>query len=282
MQTTKSFIRKRLKALYPAEEIESFVKLILENCLNISRTDLVMMHDVQITAAKLIEIEQIVNRLAEYEPIQYILGKTNFFGYDFKVSPDVLIPRPETEELVEWILKEHFPGQSLLDIGTGSGCIPVSLTREGHFSDVEAFDISDRALTIATENAKSNDVKIRFSKVDILRWDNYFFDRDWDIIVSNPPYVTFSEKDLMLKNVVDYEPHLALFVNNDDPLLFYRVIAQFANQYLVPGGLLFFEINEQYGTEVSRLLDELGYSSVVIRKDLSGKDRMIKAVKNSL
>ena len=280
MQPTKSFIRKRLKDLYPAEEIESFIKLILENCLNVSRTNLVMMHDVQISAAKLIEIEQIVNRLAEYEPIQYILGKTSFLGSDFKVSPDVLIPRPETEELVEWMLKEHTTGQRILDIGTGSGCIPVSLALAGHFSEVEAFDISEGALAVAAQNAELNQVNIRYSKVDILRWDEYCFDREWDIVVSNPPYVTYAEKDLMFKNVVEYEPHLALFVENNDPLLFYREIALFANKYLVPGGLLFFEINEQYGAEIGRLLEKLHYSSVIIRKDLSGKDRMIKAVKN--
>ena len=280
MQPTKSLIRKRLKDLYPAEEIESFIKLILENCLNVSRTNLVMMHDVQISAAKLIEIEQIVNRLAEYEPIQYILGKTSFLGSDFKVSPDVLIPRPETEELVEWMLKEHTTGQRILDIGTGSGCIPVSLALTGHFSEVEAFDISEGALAVAAQNAELNQVNIRYSKVDILRWDEYCFDREWDIVVSNPPYVTYAEKDLMFKNVVEYEPHLALFVENNDPLLFYREIALFANKYLVPGGLLFFEINEQYGAEIGRLLEKLHYSSVIIRKDLSGKDRMIKAVKN--
>jgi Methylase of polypeptide chain release factors len=192
----------------------------------------------------------------------------------------VLIPRPETEELVEWMLKEHTTGQRILDIGTGSGCIPVSLALTGHFSEVEAFDISEGALAVAAQNAELNQVNIRYSKVDILRWDEYCFDREWDIVVSNPPYVTYAEKDLMFKNVVEYEPHLALFVENNDPLLFYREIALFANKYLVPGGLLFFEINEQYGAEIGRLLEKLHYSSVIIRKDLSGKDRMIKAVKN--
>jgi release factor glutamine methyltransferase len=215
------------------------------------------------------------NRLQHFEPIQYILGETEFYGLPFKVTPATLIPRPETEELVDWILAHYNKNhKTLLDIGTGSGCIAITLAKNLPSLEISAMDISEETLKIASENAKDHKVGVIFSKVDIL--NALALPQKYDIIVSNPPYVRNSEKKNMQKNVLDYEPTMALFVEDDNPLLFYSKIAALAKNYLNPKGFLFFEINEYLGKEVIQLLKRESFSEIELKKDFFGKDRMIK------
>ena len=239
---------------------------------------------------------ELAARVAKGEPVQYVLGEADFCGLTLKVEPGVLIPRPETEELVNWVVENVNDNLSsncqLLDIGTGSGCIAVALSKKLENAEVEAWDVSDVALQIAQENAEKNGVNVKIKKVDVLSplnsWQakraedtmtqpstlNYY-----DIIVSNPPYIYEEEKEEMEKNVLEYEPSLALFVPNEDPLLFYRKIGLLSLQLLNDGGLLFFEINRRFGKEVVTMLQELGYEAVELRQDLFGNDRMVKAIK---
>lgn len=277
MLKAKSLIKSRLADLYSTGEIESFTRLILQRVLGLTGVQLLLIKDEQIPVAKLVEIEQIVTRLAQYEPIQYIFNETEFYGLLFYVNPSVLIPRPETEELVEWILKSAGKRTSLLDIGTGSGCIAVSCAKKGNFHKIGAYDISGEALQIAQKNAMQNQVSIDFSRIDILNWRSYTYKHKWDIIVSNPPYVTYEERKMMESNVLDYEPHLALFVDDDDPLLFYREISLFARENMSRGGNLFFEINEAFGLQTRDLLSELGFIHCELRQDINGKCRMVRA-----
>jgi release factor glutamine methyltransferase len=279
MQDAKKMIREKLQSLYPPEEIESFISMIFSYVLGFTRLEMHLRQTAKIPEAKLIQIAEIVNRLAEYEPIQYVLGETEFFGLKFKVSPAVLIPRPETEELVDWILKdkqEHF--SSFLDVGTGSGCIPVAIAKSSQFVNVEGWDISEEALLVARKNAKINNVPVVFFRFDIFKWHEIPVGKKWDIIASNPPYVMYKEKELMNKNVTDFEPHLALFVPDKDPLIFYREIIGFASKHLNRGGHLYFEINEKLGLEVSLLLQSASFTDIVLRKDINGKDRMVRAI----
>ena len=269
--------RNNLSGLYPPEEIESFITLLFEHLFKLSRIQLHFKQHEIIPEAKLTQLKEILDRLGKFEPIQYILGETEFYGLKFKVNSSVLIPRPETEELVDWILKDS-PQQdaSLLDIGTGSGCIPVAITKNRTDLRTEGWDVSIEALNTAHENAILNKVTVNFSKVDILDWCNYPADVKFDIIVSNPPYVTRSEESLMLKNVTEHEPHLAVFVPDENALVFYQAIAAFSEYHLNAGGCLYFEINERMGGAVERLLRK-HFSTVTVKKDINGKDRMVKA-----
>ncbi len=216
-------------------------------------------------------------RLLADEPIQYILGETVFYNLRIKVTPDVLIPRPETEELVHWIVEDikegTAQGDRILDLGTGSGCIAISLA-DALKTEVTGLDVSEEALKVAVANAWENKVSVNWMQLDILSEER--LPGTYTIMVSNPPYVRFSERELMKPNVVDHEPHLSLFVENDDPLLFYKKIAALGQSHLIPGGLLYFEINEYLSEELTVLLQEFGYSDIVLRKDLFGKDRMIR------
>jgi release factor glutamine methyltransferase len=209
------------------------------------------------------------------------LGHTEFYGLQFKVNPSVLIPRPETEELVEWVLNSNLPQTAIniLDIGTGSGCIAISLKKNLPNATIWAIDISAEALKTAKENAKLNDAEVHFIETDVLNQNQTFnlLPLNFNLIISNPPYVTPADKGLMHANVTDFEPHTALFVPQDDPLLFYKSIADLAAKKLIKGGLLFFEINESYGEETAVMLEEKQFKQVELRKDLSGRDRMIKA-----
>ena len=223
------------------------------------------------------QITEILNRMGSNEPIQYILGETQFFGLNFKVTPAVLIPRAETEELVDWIITDEGDrSQSLLDIGTGSGCIPVAIDKNTRMTRVEGWDISEKALEVARLNATRNGSKVQFGKQDIFNPTGMAELPKWDVIVSNPPYVLNEEAGLMAKNVLDFEPHLALFVPDNDPLLFYRTIAQFAKKHLSQQGRLYFEINERMGEAMATLLQEYGFNEILTRKDLQGKVRMIR------
>ena len=277
MQAAIIHIRSELQGLYPDTEIKSFSNLIIEKVSGFSRTEIIVNKNTLFSVEQRHVIENFIEKLKEYVPIQYILGETEFFGLPFHVNESVLIPRPETEELVDWIRNENDrnanPG--ILDIGTGSGCIAISLKHEFTNATVDAFDISEKALETAQSNATLNKLEVTFSKVDILNAPETY--QKWDIIVSNPPYVTEQEKSTILPNVLEHEPHLALFVSDNGPLLFYRCIAVFAQQHLKPKGKLYFEINRQFGKATVDLLTAMGFGNVELRKDISGNDRMVRA-----
>lgn len=278
MQVAKKLIFDRLSSLYSRQEIESLSRLIFEKIPGFSRLQVHLNQHETISAANLAQIKEIIDRLTRFEPIQYILGDTEFYGLTLKVNRTVLIPRPETEELVDWIIKDcHLLNPSILDIGTGSGCIPISLVKNIPGASAEGWDISTDSLMVAKENAEINQVKIDFIYTDILNLDYPSHPNKYDIIVSNPPYVTTSEQSLMLRNVIDYEPHIALFVPDADALIFYRAIADMAQINLKPGGNLYFEINEQFGNEITELLASKGFINIFLKKDINGKARMIKA-----
>ena len=278
MQVAKKLILDRLSSLYSRQEIESLTRLIFEKFPGFSRLQVHLNQHETISAANLAQIKEITDRLTRFEPIQYILGDTEFYGLTLKVNRAVLIPRPETEELVDWIIKDcHLLNPAILDIGTGSGCIPISLVKNIPGASAEGWDISTDALMVAKENAEINKVKIDFIYADILNLDYPSHHNKYDIIASNPPYVTTSEQPVMLSNVIDYEPHIALFVPDADALIFYRAIADVAQIYLKPGGNLYFEINEQFGNEITELLASKGFINILLKKDINGKARMIKA-----
>ncbi len=254
-------------------EAKNISSMLLEEFYGISQTDFILNNSVKSYHRK--EVEEAINRLKHNEPIQYVLGKAHFYGRDFKVNPNVLIPRKETEELVDHIIKDHpnFGGR-ILDIGTGSGCIPITLSIELTDATVEAIDISQDALEIARENTKSLNTSIVFHQLDILSSEQ--LPNTYDIIVSNPPYVLDKEKALMQPNVLNHEPHLALFVEDETPLVFYKAIITKATHSLNPKGILYFEINEQFGNEVSEMMKSTRGGNTKIIKDMQGKDRIVK------
>ncbi len=272
------FMQEELKSLYPASEIRQFSRLIFSFLMDFSSTDLLLKGDELLSDSQMSFLDESIERLKSHEPIQYVLGETEFLDLTLKVNPSTLIPRPETEELVVWITDSIEPGhKSVLDIGTGSGCIALGIKSKKPKLSVEAWDVSEDALKISKVNAKLNDLVISLSRKDILTFQpDSDCTRKYDVVVSNPPYVLDSEKEVMESNVLEYEPHLALFVENDDPLIFYRKITEVAKIILKKGGFLFFEINEAYGDEVKEILSENGFTDIQIRKDLSGKDRMVR------
>ena len=271
-----SFIKSELKEFYLVNEIDSFIYLIFEKLLDYSRTQLLLYQDKEINKNSYHKIKQITSDLKTYKPIQYILGETEFYGLKFNAVQNVLIPRPETEELVDWIIKENANKSiKILDIGTGSGCIAISLAKNLPKSIVYASDISETALKVAEQNCNLNNTNVRLLNFDILDSETEL-DETFDIIVSNPPYITEKEKVVMQKNVLDFEPELALFVPNEDPLLFYRSILNFGLNHLSANGQIYFEINESYGKETESLMKEKGFENIVLKKDINGKDRMIK------
>ena len=337
MKETITSIRKSLETLYPPEEIRSLTQWILEKVCNLSRNQQIVCKDNQLSDTEKESVQMIVERLKNSEPIQYIFGETEFYGLTFEVTPAVLIPRPETEELVHRIIREQTASKQLhyklsqkeslyfslcnsvsslwfsvkrknklhretqrrhrepqrfvnlcdnvkftpstlriLDIGTGSGCIAITLAKELRNAQVYALDISEEALQIARQNAQRNNVAIQFIQADILS-ENLLKFPLFDIIVSNPPYITMREKAAMKLNVLDYEPHDALFVPDDDPLRFYRRIAEFGLEKIVPNGLLYLEINALFGETICRMLHQKGYRNIELSCDLSGKERFIKA-----
>ena len=274
-------IHEALSEIYPKTEIDSFFFLMIEEKLNLQRIDTVLKPDLLISQDNLTTFIKIIKRLQNEEPIQYILKKTSFYGLPFIVDKNTLIPRPETEELVAWIIEEASKGKlhkkdkiSILDIGTGTGCIPISLAKNLIKSSVSAIDISQKALLIAKKNALLNNTKIDFFEMDILNTES--LPQKFDIIVSNPPYVRELEKTEIKKNVLQNEPHLALFVDNNNPLLFYKKIADLAIKYLRKNGLLFFEINQYLEKETVKMLEMKGFKNIELRKDLFGNYRMIQ------
>lgn len=277
MQSTIQYLKTELGALYPAGEVESMTRQIIEWITGWDFTRQLIHRNETFTREQSEKVRSIVQRLLKHEPLQYILGETFFSGLKIRVTPAVLIPRPETEELVGLISDHNLPdGSRLLDIGTGSGCIALALKKRFPETTVSACDISPDALAIARENSLINQLDVDFFQADILSWNS----RKWplfDVIVSNPPYVTVSEKKQMQRNVLDFEPPTALFVADNNPLLYYRAIAAFASEYLKKGGFLFFEINEKFGPETANLLRVQGFAEVHLKTDLQGKNRMVVA-----
>ncbi len=263
--------------IYPLSEAENLVNWLLEHHLGLRRVD--MMHFLEekdLPKALKADFE----RLKTGEPIQYILGYGPFYGRPFKVSPATLIPRNETEELVHLIIKENpQPNLTILDIGIGTGCIPITLALELKSAQVYGIDVSEAALTLAKENAKSLKSEVVFTKCDILTENPDL--PSLDILVSNPPYIPIREKSEMHQNVVNFEPELALFVSDEDPLLFYKVIASKGKNLLKPTGKIYFEINERYGNEVIALLESMNYSTIRLIQDLNGKNRIITALNSN-
>ena len=265
---------KQLKDIAQEREIISWAYISIDFLLGYNRSECIINSDKEITIDVSDRINQIIGDLKANIPIQYIIGEAEFFGLKFKVNEHTLIPRLETEELVQWILEHEFT--SLLDIGTGSGCISIAVKKNKNV-EILAIDVSGPALLLAKENARINEVDINFSVQDILTTDSLM---RVDVIISNPPYVLEKEKDLMLNNVLDNEPHSALFVSNENPLLFYKKIAELAYLSLSKNGLLFFEINENFGVEIVELLKCIGFVDIELKKDINEKDRMLKAIKN--
>lgn len=277
-----------LRNIQDEQEIESFFFILTEYLHNLKRVDLALNPNFELTEAEVEKWNFILAELQLEKPIQYITGEAWFFGLRFEVNENTLIPRPEAEELVDWILSssitQHPTPLTILDIGTGSGCIPISLKANLPQANVSAIDVSEKALEVAKRNATSNKVEINFFQTNILEVEdlsqlptsNFQPPTSIDIIVSNPPYVRNLEKQEIKKNVLDYEPHLALFVEDTDALLFYRKIAQLALKNLSPNGLLFFEINQYLGKETVELLQNLGFINIELKKDMYGNDRMIK------
>ena len=270
-------IRERLAGQYTTGEIDAFIRIIATDLLQIDNTTLFLRDDVTLTTEKAQLLDTAIERLLDNEPIQYITGSTEFCDSIIGVNPSVLIPRPETGELVRWIAQENSNAKCrILDIGTGSGCIAIALAKQLPQSDVSAWDISAKALATAANNSKNNATEIKFEQHDILAYPPQSSDT-FDIIVSNPPYIKEIEKEQMESNVLQWEPSLALFVPDNDPLLFYRTIAEKAKQMLTTGGKLYFEINREHGTEVCEMLSQLGYKGIELRKDFADNDRMVRA-----
>ena len=282
----RDYFNKTLKKLYPTSEIDTFLFLLLEEYLNFKRIDIVLKSNFEISPEDLILLRSSTKLLEQEIPIQYILGKTEFYGFPFILNEHVLIPRPETEELITSILEKVLKTKTfhtnakekqlkILDIGTGSGCIPISLKKSLPFAEITAIDVSNEALTIAKKNAVLNKVDINLTQQDILKTTS--LNQLYDIIVSNPPYVRESEKKEIKNNVLNNEPHMALFVKDNNPLVFYNKIAELAKNHLSENGTLFFEINQYLGKETVELIKLKGFNKIQLKKDIFGRDRIIIA-----
>lgn len=273
IETAYRQLISKLGGIYEPGEAASVARIVFEDALgirNLNRQD-------KLKPGQMVLLEAISGRLLQQEPVQYVLGTADFYGLKFKVDERVLIPRQETEELVHWILEEN--GEAplrVLDIGAGSGCIPITLKKHRHFWQVESVDISADALELARANAEMNRVEVLFSQIDILDRAQWKSLGDYDLVVSNPPYIPMEESTLMPEWVLRYEPHLALFVDQGGPLLFYQVIAEFAFTALRPEGKLFFEVNEFNAGEVVQVIEKKGFKSIELKKDINGKNRMLK------
>lgn len=280
LEYKKRFIND-LKDEYLLEEIYSFFNILIKYYLKVSRLELALDPQKEISSEEIKLFDKISLQLQQHKPIQYILGETEFFGLKFQVDKNVLIPRPETEELVSWILldlsENKISAPKIVDIGTGSGCIAISLAKNLPAAELTALDISEEALEIASNNAKANKVKVKFENQDILNLKQAF--NSFDIIVSNPPYVRDLEKKDMNRNVLENEPEGALYVRDNDPLVFYEAITKLAKESLVIGGGLYFEINQYLAEETEQLMKNAGFHTR-LKKDIFGNFRMIKGIKH--
>jgi release factor glutamine methyltransferase len=294
LHEAEQFIREQLKQIYDEQESANIADLSVEYISSLSKSQRISKKDEELSIAQLTQIHAHLLRLKNHEPIQYIMNKTWFYGMELYVDEHVLIPRPETEELVKWIVDEvKISGKDvfvrrpmeadettqlkILDVGTGSGCIALALKKAMPKAEVWGCDISEEALTVARRNGSALNVRVDFQGLNFLDGEQQKQLPTVDIIVSNPPYVPLKDKDQMHANVVDHEPHTALFVPNNDPLIFYKTLAEFGKKRLYQGGSIYMEINEQLGNDVVNLFEQNGYSSVELRKDMQGKERMIKA-----
>jgi release factor glutamine methyltransferase len=284
LKQIQSVFRNDLKDIYELNEVNSFYYMLLEHHFQYPKHLTALEPDHELKPNEIALMQSALKDLKNQKPIQYIIGETEFFGNTFKVNENVLIPRPETEELVSWMLSSNNdPELQIMDIGTGSGCIAISLAKGLPKAKVHAIDISDEAIELAKSNADLNEVEVRFKKKDILKPRIVEGNKQsvaYDLIVSNPPYVLDQEKKQMSGNVLKHEPHTALFVSNDNPLLFYNKIIEFAIGHLKTDGFLYFEINENMGQEICNLLKTNNFMDIELKQDIYGKDRMIKARKS--
>ena len=282
MNEARTVLTKELTNIYDNDELRNIVDLVLEYVINMPRMEQVKSKLAYLTCTQLEAIDTITERLKCNEPVQYVLGEAWFAGMKFKVNKNVLIPRPETEELVEWVVKESqkskVKGQNILDVGTGSGCIPIILKKKLPEAVISAIDVCSEALFTATENALDHNAEIDLILFDFLDEEKWTGLGQYDIIVSNPPYVKQTEKKTMHERVIAFEPHLALFVADDSALLFFEKLCDFSMKHLKSGGSLFVEINENLGQEIVNLFQTKGFNSIEIKKDLQGKDRMVRGV----
>jgi release factor glutamine methyltransferase len=283
LKEARTVLTKELNKVYDSDELKNIIDLVLEYITTMPRMEQVKSKLAYLTCGQLETIDSITERLKKNEPIQYVLGEAWFAGMKFKVNKNVLIPRPETEELVDWIVKENAQRSiinvqfSMIDIGTGSGCIPIAIKKKLPDANISAIDVCSEALFTATENAIDHNTEVDFILLDFLDEDNWAALGQFDVIVSNPPYVRRSEKENMHIRVKEFEPHKALFVPDNDALLFYKKLAGFSLKHLKPGGKLFVEINEVYGDAVTDLFRVAGFINIELKKDMQGKDRMIRA-----
>ena len=268
-----NYLNRELDGIATKNEINSWAYIVIEHVFGYSKADYILNCDQKISESNFQKICDIVKELKSCKPIQYVIGETDFFQLKFKLNNSTLIPRPETEELVSWILMHDF--SSILDVGTGSGCIAITIAKLSN-SNVDAMDVCEKALNIAELNAKINSVNVNFILNDILNTEKM---PNYDVIVSNPPYVQKSDILKMNKNVTEFEPHRAIFVDDNDPIVFYRKIASLAIKSLNDGGYIFFEINELYHKEILDLLNKIGFVDITLKNDINDKPRMIKACK---
>jgi len=279
LSSVRSLFRARLQALYPEQEIESIFDIAVGHVLNYSKMQLHQNLALNLSSGSEEHLLKILDRVSSSEPIQYVTGETEFYSLRFKVDKSVLIPRPETEYLVDMVIKKYseIPNLKILDVGTGSGCIAVALASKLILPEITAIEKSIIALNIASLNASINHTKVLFIQDDFLNREHDYL--QFNIVISNPPYVTESEKRLMHRNILEYEPPEALFVSDSDPLIFYRHLAEFAEKHLFPGGEIFLEINEKYANETATLFVKKGFREVSLHNDLSSKKRYLTAMK---
>lgn len=280
----RSFVKNTLKQIYSSNELDQLVKSLLMSRLKMDSTTYLLSSESKLSDEVLVQLMEDVDRLLKDEPLQYVLGNTSFYGLEIQCNPAALIPRPETEELVDWVLNEvQLPSCALIDLGTGTGCVPLAIKAERPSWVVSAVDVSQEALALARSNGFKLNLDVRFEEVDLLQdLSALDFKDTFNVVVSNPPYIPHTESLLMLPNVLNHEPHLALFVPDTDPLLFYRRIVAFCEQYLIIDGYVFVEIHEELSAETMQLFHESGFANIELRKDLQGKPRMIKAQRVSL
>ena len=286
LNEARTVLTKELTTTYDTDELKNIIDLVLEHITNMSRSEQVKSKLSYLTCTQLETIDAITERLKNNEPVQYVLGEAWFAGMKFKVNKNVLIPRPETEELVDWVIKEsqklnpdsyRDKSQNILDVGTGSGCIPITLKKKLPTANISAIDVCSEALFIATENAIEHNTEINFVLLDFLDEEKWKELGQFDIIISNPPYVKHSEAQTMHDRVINFEPRLALFVPGEDALLFYKKLSDFSLKHLKPGGRLFVEINEVLGDDVVYLFQSAGFINTELKKDMQMRNRMVMA-----
>ena len=276
-----AYYQEKLSRLYPSNEVKNITEIMFEYFMGWDKMTLRSNNKSMLSESELLLFHKALKRLLKNEPVQHITGETEFYSLPFKVNKNVLIPRPETEELVDLVIKECKGSETILDIGTGSGCIPIALKKQLRNTLVYGVDVSEDALVVARDNAVLNSTDVIFVQADVLQISSIkdSFKKEFDIIISNPPYITNSEKALMSENVLTFEPHIALFVEDDEPMLFYDKIGLLAYDNLSFGGKLYFEINEQYGDQIKALLKSIGFSDIRMIKDLQNKDRIVAAIR---